>query len=48
MLITGAVIWHVASVLRRGGVRFAASMAQLHMRDNDGPRSWPAQLLRRR
>ena len=48
MLITGAVIWHVASVLRRGGVRFAASMAQLHVRDNDGPRSWPAQLLRRR
>jgi len=48
MLITGAVIWHVGSVLRRGGMRFAASMAQLHVRDNDGPRHWAAQLLQRR
>jgi hypothetical protein len=48
MLITGAVIWHVGSVLRRGGVRFAASMGQLHVRDNDGPRHWAAQLLQRR
>ena len=48
MLITGAVIWHACSVLRRGGVRFAASMGQLHVRDNDGPRHWATQLLQRR
>ena len=48
MLITGAVIWHVGSVLRRGGLRFAASMAQLQVRDNDGPSHWTAQLLQRR
>ena len=48
LLIAAAVIWHVSSVLRRGGLRFAASMADLRVRDNDGPRSWPAQLLRRR
>ena len=48
MLITGAVVWHLGSVLRRGGIRFAASMAQLHVRENDGPRHWGAQLLQRR
>ena len=48
LLIAAAVIWHVSSVLRRGGAHFAASMADLRVRDKDGPRSWPAQLLRRR
>jgi hypothetical protein len=48
LLIAAAVIWHVSSVLRRGGAHFAASMTDLRVRDNDGPRSWPAQLLRRR
>ncbi|QCH13645.1 cytochrome B [Synechococcus sp. CB0101] len=48
LLISGAVIWHGGAVLRRGGWRFARSMAQLQVRENDGPRSWPRQLLRRR
>jgi hypothetical protein len=29
-------------------VRLAASMAQLHVRENDGPRHWVSQLLQRR
>jgi hypothetical protein len=48
LLISGAVIWHGAAVLRRGGWRFARSMVQLQVRENDGPRSWPRQLLRHR
>ena len=48
LLLSGAVLWHGADVLRRGGLRLACSMAQLQVRDNDGPRSWPKQLLRRR
>ena len=48
MLITGAVVWHLGSVLRRGGIRFAASMAQVHVRENVGPLHWGGQLLKRR
>ena len=48
LLISGAVIWHGASVLRRGGLRFASSMLQINVRENDGPRSWPGQLRGRR
>lgn len=48
LLLSGAVLWHGADVLRRGGLRLASSMAQLQVRDNDGPRSWTKQLLRRR
>lgn len=48
LLLSGAVLWHGADVLRRGGLRLATSMAQLQVRNNDGPRHWPKQLLRRR
>ncbi len=44
-LLAAVLIWHVAAVLRRGGVPLAASMAQLRWRRGDEPWSWPTQLL---
>lgn len=46
MLISAAVIWHVGAVIRRGGLPMAASMFRLQVRESDGPRQWPRQLLR--
>lgn len=42
LLISGAVIWHVAAVLQRGGWPLASSMLKLKVRVNDGPRRWLA------
>jgi hypothetical protein len=40
LLISGAVIWHVAAVLQRGGWPLASSMLKLKVRANDGPGRW--------
>ncbi|MFM8604022.1 MAG: cytochrome b/b6 domain-containing protein [Cyanobium sp.] len=44
LLIAGAVAAHVGSVLRRGGVALAASMASLRLRSGDLPGDWYAQI----
>lgn len=48
LLISGAVAWHVGAVIARGGPSLANSMFRLHMRDNDTPRHWLAQVTRKR
>lgn len=48
MIISGAVIWHVGDVVRRGGLPLAGSMVKLTVRESDRPRHWPKQLLQRR
>lgn len=48
LIISGAVIWHVVDVVRRGGLPLAGSMLKLTLRDSDRPRHWPKQLLQRR
>ena len=44
LLIAGAVSWHLAAVLRRGGRALASSMLQLQVRANDLPGHWPSQV----
>lgn len=44
LLIAAAVVWHLASVLRRGGVPLASSMVQVQLRPNDRPGQWLAQI----
>lgn len=44
VVIAGAATWHLATVLRRGGLTLASSMLQRQMRANDQPRHWPAQV----
>lgn len=44
LLITAALAWHLAAVLRRGGGSLAASMFQTQLRAGDQPRHWPSQL----
>lgn len=46
LLMGASVLWHVASVLRRGDLPLASSMVRLQVRSNDRPRHWPAQLKR--
>jgi len=46
LLIATAVFWHLAAVLRRGGLPLALSMVQLQLRSNDKPKHWPSQLIR--
>ena len=48
LLITGAVIWHVAALIARGGTALTSSMFRLEMRPNDTPRHWLAQINRQR
>ena len=48
LIISGAVIWHVGDVVRRGGLPLARSMMKLTVRESDRPRHWPKQLLQRR
>ncbi|MEB3185077.1 MAG: hypothetical protein VKM97_04245 [Cyanobacteriota bacterium] len=45
-MIATAVFWHLAAVLRRGGLPLALSMVQLQLRSNDKPKHWPSQLIR--
>lgn len=47
LLIDAAVLWHLAAVLRRGGIPLASSMLRLKVRSNDGPQQWPGQVMRR-
>jgi hypothetical protein len=46
LLIALAVAAHVASVLRRGGVDLAASMASVRLRSGDLPGDWFRQIRR--
>jgi hypothetical protein len=46
LLISGAVIWHVAAVMQRGGLPLAGTMFQLKVREKDGPSTWFDQLRR--
>jgi hypothetical protein len=46
LLLSVAVLWHVAAVLRRGGQALAGSMVQLRVQANDRPRHWLGQLQR--
>jgi len=45
-LLALAVIWHTAAALARGGIPLVRSMMALTVRQTDGPRHWPEQLLR--
>ena len=40
MLITAAVIWHIAGVFSRGGITLASSMFQLKLQANDKIWRW--------
>ncbi|MFN7900393.1 MAG: cytochrome B [Synechococcaceae cyanobacterium] len=46
VLITLAATLHVVTVLQRGGMPLARSMASVQVRPNDLPGHWPAQILR--
>jgi hypothetical protein len=46
LLISGAVIWHIAAVMKRGGLPLAGTMFQLKVREKDGPSTWFDQLRR--
>ena len=46
LLITLAIAMHVGSVLRRGGLPLARSMASLQLRSGDLPRHWFDQIRR--
>lgn len=46
LLIAAVVSWHGMAVLHRGGTALASSMFRLHVRSNDGPAQWSAQVLR--
>ena len=44
VLVAFAVLWHVGSVLLRGGSPLARSMVAFSLNSNDRPRHWPAQV----
>ncbi len=44
LLITAMVIWHVLSLLQRGGLPLAQSMFEPGWRTQDGPGQWPKQI----
>jgi hypothetical protein len=44
--LAGAVLSHVGSVLARGGLPLAGSMANLNCRPRDQPRDWFGQIRR--
>ena len=44
LLIGGAVFWHLAAVMRKGGRALATSVFQLRVRNNDLPQHWPRQV----
>ena len=46
LLIAGAVFWHFAAVMQRGGPSLATSVFQLKLRNNDLPQYWPSQIWR--
>ena len=46
LLLALAVSLHVATILRRGGLPLASSMASLQLRAGDLPGNWPGQLLK--
>ena len=46
LLVSAMVLWHLLALLRRGGPVLVASIWQLELRAGDGPRQWPAQLMR--
>lgn len=46
LLIAGAVFWHLAAVMRKGGTALATSVFQLKVRNNDLPQHWPRQVWR--
>jgi hypothetical protein len=46
LLISAMVVWHLLALWRRGGPALAASIWRLDLRAGDGPRQWPAQLMR--
>ncbi|MBM5815884.1 MAG: cytochrome B [Cyanobacteria bacterium K_Offshore_surface_m2_239] len=46
LMLAGAVLSHVGSVLARGGRPLAASMASLEVRPRDQPRDWWGQIRR--
>ncbi len=46
LLIAGAVFWHLAAVMRKGGIVLATSVFNLKVRNNDLPQYWPGQVLR--
>ena len=46
LLIAGAVFWHLAAVMRKGGTALATSAFQLKVRNNDLPQYWPRQVWR--
>lgn len=46
LLIAITVIWHLAGVLRRGGMALARSMFRFELRNNDHPWHWPMQWKR--
>ncbi len=46
LAITGAVLWHLGALLRRGGTPLLGSMLSLRNRSGDQPKDWPRQLRR--
>lgn len=46
LLMAMAVLWHLNSVLRRGGVSYAQSMLTWRLRSDDLPQHWPSQWSR--
>ena len=44
LLVGTMVIWHLSSVLKRGGTALAQSMFLPGWRPQDGPGQWPAQI----
>lgn len=44
LLIAGSVIWHLAAVMKKGGIALATSVFQLQVRNNDFPQDWPKQI----